>query len=214
MNLSKVALLVGLVAVATSAGAQSLTVELEALLGKTAVVKIDGQRKTLRVGESVGEVTLVSTQATTATLQINGKSETIGLSERVGTSFEQPEEHVVTIARDTMMQYQTTAIINGRSAPVLVDTGANTVAISSQQARAMGIDYGAEEPTQVVTASGVSDGYPVMLQSVLVGGIRVDNVPAVVVMGAYPEMILLGMSYLQHVKLQEHNGILSLSATR
>ena len=40
------------------------------------------------------------------------------------------------------------------------------------------------------------------------------NVPAMVVDGAYPATILLGMSYLRHVKLQEHNGILSLSRSQ
>jgi aspartyl protease family protein len=46
---------------------------------------------------------------------------------------------------------------------------------------------------------------------VVVGEIAVENVPAMIVDGAYPATILLGMSYLRHVKLQEHNGILSLS---
>jgi aspartyl protease family protein len=35
-----------------------------------------------------------------------------------------------------------------------------------------------------------------------------------VVDGEYPTTILLGMSFLRHVKLQEHNGILSLSRSQ
>lgn len=211
MKISSAALVIGLLVVCANASAQSPVVELEALLGNTAVVMIDGQRKTLRVGESFAGVTLVSAQATAATLQINGRTQTVGLSQRVGTNFTQPQERVVTIARDTMMQYQTNATINGRSVLVLVDTGASIVAISSEQARAMDIDYSVGEPTKVETASGVADAYPVTLQSVSVGGIQVDNVPAMVVKGAYPDRILLGMTYLRHVKLQENNGILSLS---
>jgi aspartyl protease family protein len=46
-----------------------------------------------------------------------------------------------------------------------------------------------------------------------VGGIEVENVLATVVEGNYPVTILLGMSYLKHVKLQEHNGVLTLSRT-
>jgi aspartyl protease family protein len=192
-------------------GRAASSVEVEALLGKTAVLLIDGERHTLRVGQSVAGVTLVSTQPASATLDIDGETQAIGLSQRVGTKFEETQDKVVTIPRDERLQYLTTATINGRSALVMVDTGANLVAISSAQARAMNIDYGIGEPTQVETASGVSDAYAITLQSVNVGGIQVDHVPAMVVEGAYPATVLLGMSYLQHVKLQEHNGVLSLS---
>jgi aspartyl protease family protein len=60
----------------------------------------------------------------------------------------------------------------------------------------------------------VSPAHVITLNSVAVGGIEVNNVPALVVEGSYPATILLGMSYLQHVKLQEHNGILSLSRSQ
>jgi len=201
----------GLLLAAVPATGASTSVEVEALLGETAVLLIDGERKTLRVGQSFADVTLVATQPMTATLEINGRAETVGLSQRVGTNFEKTQEQVVTIPRDAMMRYQTNATINGRSVLVMVDTGANMVAISSAQARTMAIDYSSGTPSQVETASGLSGAYAVTLQSVSVGGIQVDNVPAMVVEGAYPGTVLLGMSYLRHVKLQEHNGILSLS---
>ncbi len=85
--------------------------------------------------------------------------ETVGLSQRVGTNFEETQEQVVTIPRNAMMQYQTNATINGRSVLVMVDTGANMVAISSEQARAMNIDYSAGTPAQVETASGLTSAY-------------------------------------------------------
>jgi aspartyl protease family protein len=186
-------------------------VELEAVLGSRAVLMIDGQRQTLKVGESFGGVTLVAAEPTGVTLEIDGRAQTVGLSQRVGTAYTAPAEKVVTIARDSMLQYQTTALINGRSVLVLVDTGANILAMSSAQAKAMNIDYSAGMPSRVETAGGVRDAYRITLQSVDVGGIRVESVPATVIDGEFPATILLGMSYLQHVKLQEHNGILSLS---
>jgi aspartyl protease family protein len=196
---------------ALSATAQQATVEVEALLGSTAVLLINGQRQTLKEGQSADGVTLVATEPTTATVEIDGQTRTLGLTRRVGTAYQQIEEKVVTIARDAAMRYQTTATINGRNALVLVDTGANAVAISSNQARSMGIDYSDGTPTTVETASGLTAAHAITLQSVMVGEIAVDNVPAMIVDGAYPATILLGMSYLRHVKLQEHNGILSLS---
>ena len=205
---------IGLLLAALQARGGSTSVEVEALLGDTAVLLIDGQRKTLRVGQSFAGVKLVAAQPTAATLEINGQMKSVGMSQRVGTNFEKTQEQVVTIPRNAMMQYQTNATINGRSVLVMVDTGANMVAISSEQARTMNIDYAAGTPAQVETASGLTGAHAITLQSVSVGGIQVDNVPAMVVEGAYPATILLGMTYLRHVKLQEHNGILSLSAAR
>jgi aspartyl protease family protein len=200
-----------LLLVALPATAQQTTVEVEALLGSTAVLVINGQRQTLKTGQSASGVTLLATGPTTATVEMNGQTQTLGLTRRVGTAYQQIEEKVVTIARDAAMRYQTTAAINGRSALVLVDTGANTVAISSKQAKVLGIDYSSGTPTTVETASGLTAAHAITLQSVVVGEIAVENVPAMIVDGAYPATILLGMSYLRHVKLQEHNGILSLS---
>jgi aspartyl protease family protein len=191
--------------------AEQISVEIEALLGNTAVININGERQTLRMGQTVDGVTLLAADPHSATVEINGQSQTLGLSQRVGTAYLEPTERVVTIARDAMMKYQTNATINGRSALVLVDTGANIVAISGEQAKAMNIDYSAGEPATVETASGLSSAHGITLRSVVVGGIEVNNVPAMVVDGAFPATILLGMSYLRHVKLQEHNGILSLS---
>ena len=52
---------------AVQARAESASVELEALLGDTAVLMINGQRKMLRVGQSFAGVTLVAAQPTAAT---------------------------------------------------------------------------------------------------------------------------------------------------
>jgi aspartyl protease family protein len=200
-----------LAALALKAGGQENSLEVQAVLGNTAVLLINGQRKTLKVGEASDGITVLATQPTAVTLEINGREETVGLSRRVSTTYEKPEEHIVTIARNAQLQYHTTATINGRNVLAMVDTGANLVAMNSVQAKSMNIDYGAGIPAQVETASGVSEAYLVTLQSVSVGEIQVNNVPAMVVRGGYPATVLLGMSYLRHVKMEEQNGILSLT---
>tara|TARA_R110002072_G_scaffold44503_3_gene124455 strand:+ start:863 stop:1513 length:651 start_codon:yes stop_codon:yes gene_type:complete len=213
MSMKLAALLAGICVLLTvqRATADPVSVEVEALLGTTAVLMIQGKRQTLRVGESADGVTLVATQPSTATVEIDGRTQTLGLSRRVGTAYQERDEQLVTIVRDAAMQYQTSAMINGHSTLVLVDTGANAVAISADKARAMNIDYSNGKPAIVETASGKTAAHAITLQSVVVGEIEVNNVPAMVVDGAYPTTILLGMSFLRHVKLQEHNGILSLS---
>jgi aspartyl protease family protein len=186
-------------------------VEVEALFTDAAVLKIDGERKMLRAGQAYKGVTLVAAHSRTATLEVDGETMELGTSRRIVTHYESAESQVVNIPRDALLQYQTSATINGRSVQVLVDTGANVVALNSRQAQALGVDYSAGRPGRVETASGSVNAWVVTLRSVDVGGIRVDNVQASVVEGDFPSTILLGMTYLRHVKMQETDGVLSLS---
>lgn len=191
--------------------ARSPDIVVEALLPNTVVLKVDGQRKTLRVGQSHGDITLLAADQNAATLSVNGVQQTVGMSQHISTNYNEVPEQRFTIPRDARNQYNTTATINGRNVLVMVDTGASTVAISGVQAQALGIDYYMGDPTPVETASGLTNGYAVMLRNVSVGGIEVNNVPATVIEGNFPVTILLGMTYLRHVKMEEQNGILSLS---
>ncbi len=186
-------------------------IEVEALMTDAAVLKIDGERKMLKAGQSYKGVTLVSAYSRTATLEVDGKQQVVGLSRRIGADFQEPKEQVVSIRRDERLQYNTTIMINGRSMPALVDTGANLVALSSKHAQALSIDYKTGLQSQVETASGMVGAWLITLRSVSVGGIRVENVQATVVDGSFPTTILLGMSYLKHVEMKENNGVLSLS---
>ena len=189
------------------------SIEVEALFTNAAVLQIGGERKMLKVGQSFRGVTLVAAHSATATLEVDGRQMELGISQRIGANYQEPEARVVTIQRDARLQYQTTARINGRQVQVLVDTGANVVAMSSGHASALGVDYSAGTPSRVETASGLVNAWVVTLGSVDVGGIRVDNVRASVVEGGFPATILLGMTFLQHVEIKENNGVLSLSRT-
>jgi aspartyl protease family protein len=186
-------------------------IEVEALFTNAAVLRIDGERKMLKVGQSYRGVTLVAAVSSKAALEVDGETLELGISRHIGTRYETSEPQVVSIPRDAMMQYQTTAIVNGRSMPVLVDTGANVVALNSAHALALGVDYNTGAPARVETASGTANAWYVTLRSVSVGGIQVDNVEATVVEGDFPSTILLGMTYLRHVRMEETNGVLSLS---
>jgi len=195
----------------SAAWAQAASVTVEALLPNTAVLMINGQRKTLKAGASFEGVKLLSADATAAVLEINGERQRLGLNRNITTNYAAPERRQLDIPRNERMQYITTALVNGRSIQVMVDTGANVVAMNDRQALALGIDYKAGVPSKLETASSVVDAWMVNLQSVELGGIRVENVRATVSEGDYPSTILLGMSFLQHVEMRERDGVLSLS---
>jgi aspartyl protease family protein len=193
------------------ARAQAASVTVEALLPNTAVLMINGQRKTLKAGASFQGVKLLSADSNVAVLEINGERKRLGLNRNITTNYVAPERRNVDIPRNERMQYIITARVNGRSIQVMVDTGANVVAMNDRQALALGLDYQAGLPSKLETASGLVDAWIVNLQSIEVGGIRVDNVRATVSEGEYPSTILLGMSFLQHVEMRERDGVLSLS---
>ncbi|MEM1404169.1 MAG: TIGR02281 family clan AA aspartic protease [Pseudomonadota bacterium] len=190
----------------------SADVVVEALLPGLAVMRIDGQRVKLRAGESHKGITLVEANSRTALLEIDGKQQRLGVSQRISAQFSAPESRVVTIPRNSQLQYRTIAQINGARLNVVVDTGANIVALNAAHARAAGIAEDEGQPSQVQTAGSIVEARRVMLDSVDVGGIRVNRVLATVIDGEFPVDVLLGMSFLQHVDLEESEGILTMRA--
>lgn len=185
---------------------------IEALLPGLAVMQIDGTRVTLRTGQAHGSVKLISADSQVAVLEIDGSSQRLGVSQRINAQFSQPEKRQLSVSRDVQLQYRVNAEINGVRMPVIVDTGANIVALNSVHAAALGIAPQAGTAMQVQTAGSLVAARRVTLDSVDVGGILVTSVDATVIEGKYPESVLLGMSYLKHVDLQESGGVMTLTA--
>ena len=205
-----VAVILGLLLSFLSVDASSADVRVEALMSGLAVLQIDGRRVTLRSGQSHGDVTLVSADSKTAVLSVGGQRQSLGVSDRISGQFTRPERPEVSVRRDARLQYRTTAEINGVRIPVLVDTGANIVALNAAQARAIGIGADAGVASQVETAGAVVPARQITLDSVAVGGIRVAGVAATVIDGPLPATALLGMTFLRHVDMQEQDGVLTL----
>ncbi len=187
-------------------------VEVLGLFKGAALLKLDGEQKLLKVGQKWNGIVLLSANSKEALADVNGERMTLTVSSRISTNFAVPENRQVIIRKNSNRQYITTAKINGRGTQVLVDTGANIVAMNSGAARALGVDLSKAIPSRVSTASGITNAYSVMLQSVDVGGIEIRHVQASVIEGSFPEMVLLGVSFLQHVELEEKNGVLTLTA--
>jgi aspartyl protease family protein len=182
----------------------------EGLLPGMAVLLINGERVTLRPGQSHGAVRLIEATAQAALIELDGEQRRVAISQRVETSYSAPEERSIAIRRNANMQYVTNAEINGRRVRVLVDTGANSIALNAEQARSLGIRDDEGELAQVQTASEVLPARRVQLRSVNVGGIEASAVDATVMDGEQPSVILLGMSFLRHVQLEERDGVLTL----
>jgi len=200
-----------LLAAATTAMAEP-TVRVDGLFKGAAVLNIDGQQVMLREGKTgPSGVRLISASSRGAEVEIDGKRHMLALHTAIGGQYQEAELKQVVIRKNNSDQYMVNGSINGQSVQFLVDTGANAVAMNEMDARRLGLQYRIDgKESQVVTASGVSKSWNVKLDAVKVGEIQVSNVEAIVVQGAYPSQVLLGMTYLNHVKLQEHNSALML----
>lgn len=88
------------------------------------------------------------------------------------------------------------AEVNGVTLRFVVDTGATTIALGQADARRVGIDPDRLAWTgQARTANGTVRTAAVTLDSVVVGGVRDRDVPALVLQSDL-DMSLMGMSYL------------------
>ena len=98
---------------------------------------------------------------------------------------------------DSSGHAQLTALVNGVPVRFVVDTGASQLALRRRDARRAGIDPDNLAYTgRARTANGIVGTAPVMLDSVVLGEIRDERVPAVVIDGDL-DRSLMGMSYLR-----------------
>lgn len=188
-------------------------IQVQGLFKGSAMVLIDGQQRLLKQGSRSPEgLLLVSASAREAVFEYRGKQFSAALSQHISANYTEQERAVVEIVRSAQQQYLAQAKINNRSTAVLIDTGATTMALSAERARALGVSYNRSETLWVDTASGRVRAYPTVLDSVELGAIRVSSIPAVVIEGNYPPVTLLGMSFLRYVDMREQNGIMYLQA--
>ena len=107
--------------------------------------------------------------------------------------------------------YEVNGSINEFQVKFLVDTGATSISMNSNQARRIGIDYKMEGREGLSeTASGLSKIYIVNLKTVMVGGIKIHDVQASVHDGDFPRIILLGNTFLGRVKMIREGEMLKL----
>ena len=188
-------------------------VQVVGLFPNAAVLTVDGERKLVRVGETgPGGVVLVAADAQGALLRIDGHTRRVELGREQSAGFSVPTRQQVSIARGEGGHYRVIGAVNGVSLPLLVDTGATSLAINEQQARRLGLDYQKGTPMRANTANGVVNGWRVHLDRVNVGGLEVPGVEAVVLQGNALNQALLGMSFLNRVRWREEHGVLVLES--
>lgn len=191
--------------VAGMAAAQG--VSLQGMLGSKALLVIDGGApRALAPGESYKDVKVLSTSGDQAVVEVDGKRQTLRVGEAqvsLGKSAGSRGDRIVLTA-GTGGHFITRGMINGRPVQFMVDTGATTVAMGTDDARRLGIDYAKGQMGRGNTANGVVTVWHVKLASVRIGDVEVYEVDAAVL----PQQsghILLGNSFLTRFQMTRHN---------
>lgn len=189
-------------------------VSVAGLFSGAAVITINGgTQKLLRAGEKTPDgVKLISADSNQALLEIDGKRMTLGLGQGTSTGGSQDSggPPSVTLAADSQGHFITQGSINSNATRFLVDTGATTVAMSSAEARRLGIAYQNGERGFSSTANGIAPVYRVSLNNVKVGAISLNGVTGTVHESAMP-VVLLGMSFLNRVNMRREGNSMVLT---
>ena len=180
----------------------------QGMFGGKAKVKIDGRLKRAPLGQQiVPGVKVIAVEGDRAIIEINQQR----YRYRRGSNQPESLQKQLTLNRNRAGMFMTNGLVNGKQVSFLVDTGATLVAMSSRQARKLGVKYNHGRSGKVATASGTVKAYPVTLKSVQIGYIMVEKVAAVIIKGNSPTVPLLGNSFLSQVKIVQENQQMVLS---
>jgi aspartyl protease family protein len=117
---------------------------------------------------------------------------------------ERAPAHAVQIARGQSGEFALRAKINGVNAPMVIDTGATSVVLTYETAKAAGLPLELlEYDVDVETAGGHTKAARLTLDRLAIGKLVERSVPALVVPHGQMKTNLLGMSFLDRLERWE-----------
>jgi aspartyl protease family protein len=206
---------VALLALALAASAvHAADIAVNALFNGKAMLVVDGGKpRIVSVGQSTPEgVKLISASSEAAVIEYKGQKQSLSLGQgtRIAVAAQPSRSGRVVLTAERGGHFFADGWINGNGVRFLVDTGATTIALSTSEARRLGLNYQAGRRGMARTASGTVMTYGVKLATVRIGDITLHNVDAAVVEGAGPSHALLGMSFLNRTQMNRDGERLTL----
>jgi aspartyl protease family protein len=115
--------------------------------------------------------------------------------------------HIVEIAREQAGNFAIATRVNGARVPMVLDTGASSVVLTHEAAKAAGLPLEMITYTvSVDTANGRTRAAPVTLDRIAVGGLVERSISALIAQPGQLKMSLLGMSFLNRLESWEVRG--------
>jgi len=177
------------------------------MVDETVWIWVNGRQIKLTPGQtSKNGIKLLSADLDAIVVLVDGKRYRFEKNNKQGTIL----DNKVTLIRDSNGGgYWAKGRINGKNVTFLIDTGASYVVMNNVQAKALKIKRG-NKKIQISTATKTETAYQVILDTVSVGDIKLQNIPAIITKHEHPPYPLLGMSFLSHVEINQENEQMTL----
>ncbi len=175
---------------------------------KAAILVIDGGApRTVRLGQSLQGVKVVSVDGERAVIEVDGVRRSLLRGQHYQTTAS--DRQTTVLAADGRGHFIAEGFVNGKPLRLVVDTGATVVALPASEAVRLGIDYRKGLPGTTRTAGGVVPVYRVTFDTVKVGGIVLQAVEGLVIEQGL-DIALLGMSFLNRVEMRNEGQTMIL----
>ncbi|MEM7194898.1 MAG: TIGR02281 family clan AA aspartic protease [Pseudomonadota bacterium] len=162
-------------------------------------------------------VTLIEATSDAAIVEVDGKRVTLSPGNDTAAVFAEQYEpaetgdETLTLWADSTGFFYANGRVNNRPIRFLVDTGANTVTFSSRQADGLGLDYEKGESGYASTASGVTPMKTFKVNEISIEHIKLYNVRVTVIPGAFPDIPLLGGTFLNKLNMVREGNKMELT---
>lgn len=180
---------------------------------KALLVVDGGMPRAVAVGQRWQGVELLSTGGDQAVVRVNGQDLTLRIGHTpVHVQGQQPPaaSNSLTLYANTTGHFLVAGSINDRPVQFMVDTGASYVALGEAQAERLKLDWRRGRPVRMQTANGVTDGRLIRLERVRVGEVTAYGIDAVITPAGMP-VVLLGNSFLGRFDMQRTGSQMLLS---
>lgn len=196
----------------SSAFADEIT--LLATMGNKAIFQVNGQKKTLQIGQAIGSAKIISIAADAAVIEnSNGRQRRLGLGEGYVAEIQKQNDGdgSLVLSPGAGGHYWADITIGGQTQRGMIDTGATHLSMSNKTADAFKIDYRSGKPSLSQTANGVIKGWLIKVPQLKVGTVTLYNVDLGVRESNDGSPILIGMSTLNRFQMKREQELMMLS---
>lgn len=139
---------------------------------------------------SLEGVRVLGIEGDAVTLEVEGQRRTLRVGQNVAAQKTGGENQETTLAADAQGHFLGNGAINGRSVRFLVDTGASFVSMGRAEASRLGVDWKSGQSGVAATANGQVRVWKVRLDTVRIGDITLHGVDGLVHESEIPVVLL------------------------
>lgn len=189
-------------------------ITLLATMGSKAIFQVNGQKKSLQIGQQVGDAKIISIAADSAVIETNnGRQRRLGLGDGyvASTQTQSDGDSSLVLTPGQGGHYLADVSINGQTQRGIIDTGATHLSMSNKTADLLNINYHAGKPMRSQTANGVINSWLMQIPQLRLGTVTLYNIDLIVRDNNDTGPVLIGMSTLNRFQMKREQDLMILS---